>query len=313
LTLRSLRALQGGSAVGWGRPPGWLGWLRAARLLRHREALEELLGLDIVRGALVEARGPTALSFLANRHLLARGLDLRQRLDCTLYHYRYEQSRFADSYIDAVYRADGLSLWRYQAEEHVYEIRLMVGNDNLYEGFLSAVAFIDGQRVCVISFCYVDAALFGAPAGVTLFVARKQSGRHPEHLRAFARSFKHTSPPFFCFAAVAGVARAIGADQIAAVRARVHPDLSGVDAEVLHKTYDEFWMGFGARELDEKAYRIAVPLEFEDPMQVSAAHRRRARRRREDRQAVEESACSAIRVQLAAPRDYHGNGDGGSG
>jgi uncharacterized protein VirK/YbjX len=69
---------------------------------------------------------------------------------------------------------------------------------------------------------------------------------------------------------------------------------------VLHKSYDEFWMDFGARELDGKTYRIAVPLEFGDPMQVSAAHRKRARRRREDRQAVEESACSAIREQLAA-------------
>ena len=247
MTLRSLRALQHGSAVGWGRPAGWLGWLRAARLLRHREALEALLALDIVRGALVEARGPTALSFLANRHLLARGLDLRQRLACTLYHYRYEQSRFAGS--------------------------------------------------------YVDAALFGAPAGATLFVTRKQSGRHPEHLRAFARSFKHTSPAFFCFAAVAGVARAIGASQIAAIRARAHPHLSHADAEVLHKTYDEFWMNSGAREVDEKAYRIAVPLEFGDPMKVSAAHRKRARRRREDRQAVEDSACSAIRGQLTAPSE----------
>src|SRR5262245_52497702 len=170
--LTSLRARQQGSAVGWGRPAGWLGWLRAARLLRHREAVEALLALDIVRGALVEARGPTALSFLANRHLLARGLDLRQRLACTLYHYRHEQSRFAGSYVDAVYRADGLSLWRHQAEEHVYDIRLMVGNDNLYEGFLSAVAFIDGQRVCVISFSCVDAALLGASACVTRFACR---------------------------------------------------------------------------------------------------------------------------------------------
>jgi uncharacterized protein len=304
VTLRSLRALRHCSAVGWGRPPaGWLGWLRTARLLRHREALDALLALDIVGGALVEARGPTALSFLANRHLLARGLDMRQRLACTLYHYCYEQSRFADSYVDAVYRADGLSLWRRQAEQHVYDIRLMVGNDNLYEGFLSAVAFIDGQRVCVMSFSYVDAALFGAPAGATLFVTRKQSRRHPEHLRAFARSFKHSSPPFFCLAAVAGVARAIGASQLAAIRARAQPHLSDVDAEALHKTYDEFWMGFGARELDEKAYRIAVPLEFGDPMQVSAAHRKRARRRREDRRAVEESAYSAIRGQLAAPSE----------
>jgi hypothetical protein len=54
---REPRALQRGSAVGWSRPAGRLGWLRAARLLRHREALEGLLALDIVGGGLVEARG----------------------------------------------------------------------------------------------------------------------------------------------------------------------------------------------------------------------------------------------------------------
>ena len=109
-----------------------------------------------------------------------------------------------------MYRADGLELWRHAANGHVFDIRLMVGNDNLHEGFLSAVAFIDGQRVCVMSFSYVDAALFGWPAGPTLFVTRKQSGRHPEHLRLFARAFKHTSPPYFCFAAMGGIARALG-------------------------------------------------------------------------------------------------------
>src|SRR5262245_29969637 len=253
-----------------------------------------LLELDIVKGPLAEARGPASLSFLAGRHLLARNLDLRQRLRCALHHYRYEQVTFAPSYVDSVYRAEGLELWRHQEDEHVFDIRLMVGNDNLYEGFLSAVAFIDGQRVCVMSFSYVDGALFGAPAGTTLFVTRKQSGRHPEHLRAFARCFKHTSPPYFCLAALAGIARAIGAREIAAIRARAHPHFSRGDAEVLQKTYDEFWKNFGASEVDANAYRVAVPLQTGDPMQVTAAHRRRARRRREDRLAVEESACAAI-------------------
>jgi uncharacterized protein len=301
MKLGSLRALTQEGGVGWGRSGSWLGWLRAARLRFHPEELEALLALDIVKGPLVEARGPAALSFLAGRHLLARSLDLRQRLGCTLYHYRYEQATFAASYVDSLYRGEGLSLWRHQAEEHVFDIRLMVGNDNLYEGFLSAVAFIDGQRVCVMSFSYVDAALFGRPQGATLFVTRKQSGRHPEHLSFFARSFNHSSPPYFCFAAVAGIARALGVSEFAAIRSRAHPHFARGDARVLHQTYDEFWRNFGADELDEKAYRVALPLQSGNPMQVSAAHRKRARRRREDRLAVEESACAAIRSQLATP------------
>ena len=40
---------------------------------------------------------------------------------------------------------DGLDAVAPEAGEHDFEIRLMVGNDNLYEGFLSAVAFIEAS------------------------------------------------------------------------------------------------------------------------------------------------------------------------
>src|SRR5262249_22300491 len=78
---------------------------------------------------LAEARGPASLSFLAGGHLLARNLDLRQRLRCALHHYRYEQVTFAPSYVDSVYRAEGLELWRHQEDEHVFDIRHGVGNE----------------------------------------------------------------------------------------------------------------------------------------------------------------------------------------
>jgi len=93
--LRTLRALTEEGGVGWGRTGSWLGWLRAGLLLLHPDELEALLELDIVKGPLAEARGPASLSFLAGGHLLARNLDLRQRLRCALHHYRYEQVTFA--------------------------------------------------------------------------------------------------------------------------------------------------------------------------------------------------------------------------
>ena len=58
------------------RPAGWLGLLRAARLGLHGAELRALRELDVVH-ALFEARGPEALSCLAARHYLWRGLSLR--------------------------------------------------------------------------------------------------------------------------------------------------------------------------------------------------------------------------------------------
>lgn len=281
------------------RPSGWLGLLRTARLHLYRNELRALRELDVVH-ALFEARGPDALACLAGRHYLWRGLGLRERLACALFHYRFEQETFTRAYVDAVYRTGGLPLWRDEDDGHEFAIRLMVANDNLSEGALSAVVFIDGQRVCVTSFSYVDAAHFGRPAGPLVFVARKQSGRHPEHLKAFARAFKHTSPPYFCFAAVAGIARALGTGEVATIRHDSHPHYDREYGEVMRKSYDEFWRNFGAGELDGKALRVGVPLEMGDASEVSASHRTRARKRREDRLAVEESACQAIRAELRA-------------
>jgi uncharacterized protein VirK/YbjX len=301
MTLSALFAMHRAGPLVWSRPSAWLRLIRSARLLLHPADLSALLDLEIVKDSLIRSRGRGALSFLIDRHSLARPLSLQQRIDCALYHYRFEQTAFSDRYIDAVYRDDGLVLWRQQDAEHVFDVRLMIGNDNLKEGFLSSVAFIDGQRVCVMSFSFVDAALFGQAARPTLFVTRKQSGRHPEHLRHFARSFKHTSPAYFCFAAIAGIARALDAQEIAVIRHHAQTGYSPEHADVMRKSYDDFWHSVGACELDEKALQVAVPLEQSEHGELSAAHRARARKRREQRKAVEESACTTLRELSRSP------------
>jgi len=290
----ALTALVRGGAIDWRRRAGWRTALRTARLLARPEKLARLLELDLIRNALVPARGTDAFSFLTRASFLARPLGLEQRVDCALYHYAYEQATFTLPYVDAVYRGEGLELWRASAEDHAFALRLLVANDNLFEGCLSVVAFVDGQRVCVLSFAYVDAAIFGAPPGPRVFVTRKQSGRHQVELQAFARAFHHSSPPYFCLAALAGIGLAIGTNELAAIRHEAHPSWQPEDAEVMRTSYDEFWAVFQATELDAKAFRIPVPLEPGDLAEVSAKHRRRAKLRRQHWSEVTESARAAL-------------------
>lgn len=289
-----------GGAFDWRRRAGWRSLLRATRLLARPEKVASLLALERVKDAVEQARGPEAFSFLTSPRFLARQLSLEQRVDCALYHYTYEQATFSRAYVDAVHRGEGLELWRVSSEDHVFAIRLMVANDNLFEGFLSVVAFVDGQRVCVFSFSYVDAAIFGAPPGPIVFVTRKQSGRHPAEQQAFARAFHHSSPPYFCLAALAGIALANGTLALAAIRHDAHPTYEPGDAEVLRTSYDEFWAVFHATELDEKAYRIPVPFEHGDLAEVATKHRRRAKLRREHWSEVTESACATLRGLVAS-------------
>ena len=297
----ALAALARGGAIDWRRRAGWRTMVRTARLLARPAKLARLLELELVKDALVPARGAEAFSFLTRARFLARPLALEQRVDCALHHYSYEQATFSSAYVDAVYRGEGLELWRAASEDRVFAIRLLVANDNLFEGLLSVVAFVDRQRVCVLSFSYVDAAIFGAPPGPILFVTRKQSGRHPEEQQAFARAFHHSSPPYFCLAALAGIALALGTRAIAAIRSDAHPSWQPEEAGAMRTSYDEFWAVFQATELDEKAYRIPLPLEPRDLAEVSAKHRRRAKLRRQHWSEVTESACVALRAHLAAP------------
>jgi hypothetical protein len=185
--------------------------------------------------------------------------------------YAYEQASFSPTYVDAVYRGEGLELWRSASEDHTFSIRLMIANDNLFEGCLSVVAFVDGQRVCLLSFSYVDAAIFGRMAGTMVFVTRKQSGRHPEQQQAFSRAFNHSSPPYFCVAALAGVALATWTPELAAIRHEAHPTYLHGHAEALRTSYDECWEVFGATELDEKASRIPVPPHLGDLTEVASS------------------------------------------
>ena len=89
--------------------------------------------------------------------------------------------------------------------------------------------------------------------------------------------------------------------ELAAIRHEAHPTYLPGDAEALRTSYDEFWQVFGATELDEKAYRIPVPLDLGDLTEVASKHRRRAKLRRQHWSEVTESACETIRGHLAKP------------
>jgi uncharacterized protein VirK/YbjX len=270
--------------------------LRASRIFLHATRVEELLGLENVRRLLASERGPEVLAFFSSPHYLCRELTLQERIQCAVHHYRYEENTFAASYAESVYGRGGLELWQTRSQHGEFAIQLMPANDNLYEGSLSVVLFVNGLRVCVLSFSWIDGAILGQPSAPILFVTRKQSGRHPEHLKLFAQTFQHSSPPYFCFAAIAGVALANGASQIATIKHRSHPSFAERDADALRRTYDEFWQVFGAQDLDPKSYRIPVPFELTELNEVGATHRRRARIRRSHWAEVTASASAKLGV-----------------
>ena len=243
-------------------------------LARHWLA-RRLLALDMYRRYVAPAHGG-AFDHLSHR--LAKGLTLRQRVRCVLIHYRFEEFAFDAAYKRAVYRDGGLLLWRHEAGGCAFAIRLLMSSGADAGGGLTISLSAGGVCMHRLSFSWVDGDVAGADTPILPFVAHSQEHRDGaagavEALQAFERAFPHTSPRFFCCAALQGIARALGMDEVAG-----------------------------------RAWRIALPLRFAPPDRLPSRQRQRAAARRAHWHAVGESARLALRRHVVNADVWAGPG-----
>ncbi len=280
---------------------------RAIRALRAWPMFEVRRRLDANLAcrrhiALVAPYDPTF--YLASRHYLARGLTPAQRAESAVHHYEHEMRAFDDAYLDAVYQRGSLTLWQHEFEQHVFDIRLMPGNDVLYEGGLSAVLHQDGNRVAVLSWSAVPSRIFlpqpDAPEPV-LFITRKQLGQNHDYQKVFHKAFDRTTPGHLCFAAFCGLALAKNLRRVVAVVAATHPSWKAQIAAHLKVAYDDFWDSLDARAGSPFGVVIELPMRMTPLEALDAKARKRAVARREHIRRVQESAQATIARHLRRP------------
>jgi len=243
--------------------------------------------------------------FLSHRHYLTRGLSRPARAAAALHHYEHETTTFDTSYFERVYDRQGLRLWYSEDKGAQFEIRLMPGNDVLHEGGCSVVLFVNGGRVCVISYSNVDRGMiFGesprSPRATTLFVSRKQLGSNHDYQQTFNPAFDRCTPAHCCFAALTGIALAQKFTSIAAVRPQAHPGFTEERAERFEVAYAEFWESMAGRVRGPHAYEVNTPMELTPLHRLSPKARRRARNRRSHLEEIRTSAEAIIRDHLGA-------------
>jgi uncharacterized protein VirK/YbjX len=244
---------------------------------QHRE----LLRLEIVDKYIAESDDPDVLFHISHRHYLSRTFTRRERVDCALTHYRYESEHHDARYKDAVYRGDGLRLWARTVAGVAYVMKLRATTDLRHEGGLSIVMHAGDTWLCEMSFSWVDPRIFGLDTGIVPFITRNQSIRFDAPaLRLFRAHFPQNSPPYFCFAAMHGVAAFHGMTRIAGIKHDCQVAFEERYASGFRNSYCEFWKSFGAVELGRLAYLMPVPLSAPPISKVSARHRQRAIDRR---------------------------------
>jgi hypothetical protein len=123
----------------------------------------------------------------------------------------------------------------------------------------------------------------GVDSPMVPFVARNQ-GRWTDSDLAFAafeQAFPNNSPSFFCFAAMQGVAQAVGMDQLVAIKRSVHPAYDPDSVKHFANAYDGFWKILGGVELPGPGYLIALPFYLKPLSDMPRKHRKRAAARHE--------------------------------
>jgi hypothetical protein len=175
--------------------------------------------------------------------------------------------------------ARGLVLWHRVIQDTHYTITLRRTEDTRREGDLSVLCFVNGFCICVVSFSYVNSRLFGLRPGGTMFVTRSQTVRNVG-LQRFRDTFKQNSPPYFCLAAVCGIAMANGMHAIFTVKHDAQLAYAERYAEGFRNSYSALWEAFGAQQIDHRdAYTMSLPLKLNPLSGVKHKGRAIARRR----------------------------------
>lgn len=281
---------------------------RSLRVLLFRRSHTELLAMDIYRNYVTQVHDDV-FHHLSHRNYLAKGLSLRQRVRCVLTHYRFEDATFDAAYKRAVYRDGGLVLWQHDTNGGQVAVRLGMAQRLNAEGDLTLSLLADGKCVHRLSFSWVDERFAGTAGlggpGMLPFIARNQGPRAgaADAVDAFRRAFPHnsplvTTPAFFCFAALQGIAQALGMDQVVAVKSAWHCAYAPGAATHFANAYDGFWRILGGNEMPGRAWHIALPFHARPLADMASKHRKRAALRREHWRVIGESACLALRAHL---------------
>jgi uncharacterized protein DUF535 len=221
---------------------------------------------------------------------------LRQRMDNVLLHYRHELHHFDDVYYRQVYRGDGLILWEDQVGDAHFCILNISSWEYRSEGEVSAYLLVNGTWAGSFSYSFVNASSFGLPDGKMLFVTRNQVNPGPE-LDLFRRCYRHSSPQYFCLAAVVGVAMGNDLRSIAAISSQAQVNYDSQYDASFRNSYSNFWHHFNARIIDHQAHLLDVPLSLAPLTSVAAKHRARAAERRRHWGVITQRAESAIRAR----------------
>ncbi|MDB5918003.1 MAG: hypothetical protein JWR40_2237 [Massilia sp.] len=270
---------------------------RSMRVLLFYSAHRRLCRLDLVRHHLAAPCNDDLFHHLSHRDYLVKDLPVRHRIACMLHHYCFEDATFDTAYKRALYRGAGLALWRRSAGGSEFSITLSLAPPPRGAGELVIAFDADGTCLHRLSFSWIAGKLAGVDSPALPFIAHNQ-GRGADSDLAFAafdRVFPNNSPAFFCFAAMQGVAQAVGMTELVGIKGGRHLASDAQSAKQLTRVHDGFWQALGGVELPGPGYLVALPFRLKP---LPGKHRARAALRRAHWAEIGAAARAALEARL---------------
>jgi uncharacterized protein VirK/YbjX len=269
--------------------------LRSSRFFLFYRDHIRLCGSDVYANYLVPSGTYDLFPHLSRRYYLSKDLGLRERVQCMLFHFRHEEASFNAGYKQQVYSEGGMVLWEKIVDGASFKIRLTLADRYAAEGDLSVSLTVDGERLHSISFSWVTGNLAGgAPVGIFIAANQGRWRKDHEYHDKFNAAFPQNAPNFFCYAALQGLAHAVGAPEMRAVSSRLQVCYVSEDIKHFDNAYESFWETVGGIAEPSGGYILPVPQPVKPLSEVPAKHRKRAANRRAMLNEISEGALRVV-------------------
>ena len=243
------------------------------------------------------------LYFIVYKYYLCRDFTFQNRLQCAMNHYEHEENVYHDEYFKKIQTPNGIILWEEVIDSVRFTLALTATDSNRQEGELSVTLCGDNIKLCMMSFCYIDAGIFELRSNITMLISRNQTYTAAAGSRGkFDRRFKGAAPQFFCLFAVCGIAMSNGFKNILGIRHDLQIAYDTKHELGFRHSYSDLWEKFGGVNVNGRIYLLEVPPKLSPLALVNPTHRRRALYRRRIWHEIAQSACSALDRYRASPR-----------
>ena len=128
--------------------------------------------------------------------------------------------------------------------------------------------------------------------GVFIGMSQGCANWHPMAREEFDEMFPHNSAALFTLAAVCGLARGLGAQQVIGVRGHEQASWAEEDEARYRRNYDAAWKAWDGVDRGRMGWEIPLP-DYTRP--VTGSHPRRARRRRANWAMIDAATADRIR------------------